>query len=376
MQTMAGANPVRRCFGEPELERQFRRTYHEHHQFQNRLAAVLGLVVYVLFALLDRAVGGDRWQELWTIRLGITLPPLALVLGGFFVPRIAHRYGGPLAAAALLIAGLGIVAMNARLPLDVQNLYFSGLLVTIVFIHALLRVDFRWVVGAAALLFVAYLAVAGILAPIPTHHLIASVFYYLSIEGVMAYTDWLLERQERESFLLHDQLHTQAHTDELTGLANRRAFFGHLKSEWRRALRDGTPLTLLLVDLDHLKAINDSAGHAGGDEALRRLAAALRPQARRPGDLAARLGGDEFALLLSGASPKRADQIARRLSQGFATLPACGNLPARRLTASIGLVTAVPTPVTTHEDLISAADKALYEAKTGGRARAVRKALR
>ncbi len=363
-------------FDNAPLERRFREELQERHRRQNRLAAVFGVLAYALFAGLDHAVGGAHWHELWLIRLGITLPLLAVLLSGLLVPAIGGRYAGPLVAGALMIAGLGIVAMNACLPANAENLYFTGLMLVILYAHTFFRVDFRWPTLATILLFFVYLGTAVFIRPIPPAHLAASVSFYLSITGIMAYTGWFLERQQRQAFLLQHQLRLQAHTDELTGLANRRAFLRHLEDEWRRALRTGARLSLLLVDLDHLKQINDMGGHAAGDQALRQLAAALKGQARRPGDLAARLGGDEFALFLSGASQRHAYRIAKQLAQGLGSLPAQDDRPGRALTASVGLATTAPSPATSQEDLLRAADKALYEAKAGGRARAVYRVLR
>lgn len=169
------------------------------------------------------------------------------------------------------------------------------------------------------------------------------------------------------NFLMEHQLWRLAHTDELTGLANRRAFIDHFAAEQRRALRSGRPISLLLADLDHLKQINDTRGHKEGDATLKRLAGALQSHARRPGDIAARLGGDEFVLLLSGCSHERACQIARRLAAGE-------DGSARKeatFTASVGLISTVPGPDCKLELLLQQADDALYHAKRNGRAQAV-----
>jgi hypothetical protein len=148
---------IRLRFSDPDLERQFQQEFQERHRYQNRVAAVFGLAVYALFTILDLAVGGAHWYELVGIRLGITLPLMAFVLSGLFVPRVAARHSSLLVAATLLIAGVGLVAMNARLPEELHNLYFTGLLIAVVFALAFFRVDFRWTTIAAFILFVVYL---------------------------------------------------------------------------------------------------------------------------------------------------------------------------------------------------------------------------
>ena len=98
------------------------------------------------------------------------------------------------------------------------------------------------------------------------------------------------------------QTHKQAQSDALTGLANRTRFDQALDQELRMARRSGQPLSLLVMDIDHFKQLNDSQGHAAGDAALKALGRILRSRARRPRDLVARLGGDEFAVLLPETS--------------------------------------------------------------------------
>lgn len=362
-------------FDDPALERRFRAQFQRRHRLQNRMAAAFGLALYVLFSMVDFVVGGERWPEIVFIRLGLTFPILALVMAGLYVRRIMDRFMGPLVFTAMLLSGLSLAAMNTRLPPESENLFFPGLLIVILFGHVFFRTDFRWPSAATLLLFPVYLGMNFTLNPLPVEELIASTFYYLSAAFIMIYTGWLLERQERRTFLMEDRLRRQALTDALTGLPNRRAFFAHLAAEWRRALRARTRLSLLVVDLDYLKEINDTHGHAAGDAALRQLGQALSRQARRPGDLAARLGGDEFALLLSGGERERVLDIAQRIAAGFGVVPAKGSRPSLRLTASIGVVSAVPPPTHTPEDLLSVADAALYEAKAGGRARAVYRPL-
>jgi diguanylate cyclase (GGDEF)-like protein len=159
-------------------------------------------------------------------------------------------------------------------------------------------------------------------------------------------------------------------TDALTGAHNRRGFDEHLASEHRRALRHGTPLALLLVDVDHFKRFNDRHGHPAGDAALQRIAAVLLAQARRPGERVARYGGEEFALVLPHCSAEGASIVAQRCLDAVAQAAvAHDDSPLGRVvTVSIGAasVRAGDTPA----DLIARADAELYRAKQGGRARA------
>jgi diguanylate cyclase (GGDEF)-like protein len=111
-----------------------------------------------------------------------------------------------------------------------------------------------------------------------------------------------------------DKLEELATTDALTGLRNRRKFNTVLALEWRRAVRQSTPLALLLIDADHFKAFNDTFGHQPGDQALTSIAGCMAGSANRAADCAARYGGEEFALLLPGMTVHDASKVAERSS--------------------------------------------------------------
>lgn len=159
-----------------------------------------------------------------------------------------------------------------------------------------------------------------------------------------------------------------ADTDALTGLSNRRHFLTVAAEKIAPAHTLGTPLSLLMVDIDHFKRINDTHGHAAGDHALRLLAATLKESTRKD-DCAGRLGGEEFALVLPGATPAVAQDIAERICKYVATL-AILDREGRRFgfTVSIGLATLGPSDAKP-EDLLARADAALYRAKRAGRNR-------
>jgi len=166
-----------------------------------------------------------------------------------------------------------------------------------------------------------------------------------------------------------DMLESLSTTDGLTGVSNRRRLDDFLEREWRRSMRDGSELSLLLMDIDYFKEFNDRYGHLAGDECLRRVAQALGRTARRAGDLVARYGGDEFACVLVGTGEKGAEEVARRCLDEVAGL----NIPhedssvADHVTMTIGAATTLPTKGEDYSDLISQADRSLYAAKQKGR---------
>lgn len=167
---------------------------------------------------------------------------------------------------------------------------------------------------------------------------------------------------------LEAELIELATTDALTGLANRRQFLDRMRLEFDRMKRyEGPPTTLLMLDLDHFKHVNDRHGHAVGDRVLRHFAELLRASQRRT-DLAGRLGGEEFALLLPGTGIDSARQLAERLRERVAASPAPGDGGDVGLTVSVG-VASLRASDTSPDDALKRADGAMYRAKAAGRDR-------
>lgn len=159
-------------------------------------------------------------------------------------------------------------------------------------------------------------------------------------------------------------------TDPLTGLPNRRRLDEVVSAAWGGWRRDRTPVSMLMIDIDHFKALNDAAGHLVGDTCLKAVATALATACGVPDGLVCRWGGEEFMALLPGTDGAAAAEFSRL------ALAAIRNLalphptaPAGRVTVSIGVATAPPTAEMAPEDLVALADQALYAAKRAGRDR-------
>lgn len=169
----------------------------------------------------------------------------------------------------------------------------------------------------------------------------------------------------------NEELSRLSLTDPLTALANKRAYDRALQRECARLLRTDSQLSLLSIDVDCFKALNDSQGHQRGDECLILLAAELARLCRRQSDMAARCGGEEFAMLLVATSAPDAERLAESVRQAIADLhlPHLASLVAPWLTISIGVATATRDTLCSPEALTAAADRALYAAKKGGRNR-------
>lgn len=156
-------------------------------------------------------------------------------------------------------------------------------------------------------------------------------------------------------------------TDGLTGLFNHRHFHERLTLEVERSLRNGLPLSLLMIDVDHFKRYNDRHGHPAGDDLLRQLSR-IMTDGRRANDFVARYGGEEFAIVLVDTTKLTAAQVAEKLRERVADYPFehAGDQPDGRLAISLG-VASFPDDAEGSEALVRAADAALYEAKRGGR---------
>jgi diguanylate cyclase (GGDEF)-like protein len=174
-----------------------------------------------------------------------------------------------------------------------------------------------------------------------------------------------LAREIRRRALAEDKLEELATTDALTGLKNRRKFDAAIDAEWRRAMRHGTPISLLMIDADQFKTYNDTFGHQAGDQVLVGIAICISDSVRRASDCAARYGGEEFAVLLPGLSAAEAIKVAETIRlkvEGWSD-------EASLCTVSIGIASVTPSAELDWPQFVNAADKALYAAKASGRNR-------
>jgi diguanylate cyclase (GGDEF)-like protein len=160
-------------------------------------------------------------------------------------------------------------------------------------------------------------------------------------------------------------------TDTLTQIPNRLHFDQRLDQAWESAIQSNLPVSVLLVDLDHFKSINDTYGHAYGDECLKAAAQVLCRSMHRNTDLVARWGGEEFAVLLPGAEAASARVIAERLLRGIAGTIVSSRGNSVRLACSIGVATVHRTKASLLSDFLTEVDEALYAAKQQGRNRVV-----
>jgi diguanylate cyclase (GGDEF)-like protein len=178
-----------------------------------------------------------------------------------------------------------------------------------------------------------------------------------------------LEQRTEQLQDANDKLEHMVLEDSLTQINNRRYFEREMEKEWKKARRNQTPLSLLMIDIDYFKLYNDTYGHAAGDECLRKVASLLSKAVHRPGDLLARIGGEEFVALLPDIDEEGALKVAQTMQQ---ILQQAGIVHATSpvnefVTVSIGYCVAVPEGDETWLGLFRAADNAMYKAKSKGR---------
>ncbi len=205
-----------------------------------------------------------------------------------------------------------------------------------------------------------------------------SIPFGLAREGEIYPMQSLLERnRELEAIIVERtraleeaniQLEAQSNTDGLTGIANRRSFDRMLAQEWDRGQRAGTPLALVMLDVDHFKHFNDYYGHLAGDACLQSLSRALAQAGRRAGEMVARYGGEEFVVLLPNTCVQDALETARHIQEIIWSLALPhADTASEIVTTSLGVASLQPSRQCTAENLLRQADMALYRAKQSGR---------
>ena len=316
---------------------------------QNLVLAVGALVRW-------RVAGDAKERELFGMLTCYTLGYLviAFVNNHYMAtdPDFGARESSVVSVVFALVAGLALrppspaapvrrASRIARLVYGASPLFLAGMLLIVSLL--LIRIDYA-------------LGTAGIL--------IAVLGYGLRNTATQ------VRHIVREDRLQRDRsaLRAIAWTDALTGVANRRFFDQALATAARRRLGDHQPLSVLMIDIDHFKLLNDRYGHPAGDTCLRAVANALRQALVRPGDVLARYGGEEFVALLHEADADGARVVAERLRAAVQALAIENAGSALGLVSvSVGTASGTLRADTDAAALVDAADKALYEAKCGGR---------
>ena len=343
---------------------------------RSRSSALLlvGLVSAVLPAWtgFDHALEPELAGTFLVLRL-VSAVPVLTVFWLLVAHPLGRRHPGLLTYLALVVVQADVAWMCARV--DHLEAYLMGFSLALYASGSLLSDRARWTYCLAATSWVV-LALALLTAPEPlTGPELAAAFFYLATATLAASLAHhrrhqlaaaelaariRLEDERHRTAQLLVQLEQLSHEDPLTGLANRRRWDAGLTAACAAAGADGGPVSVVLLDVDHFKLVNDRLGHAAGDALLRALSAVLRDRVRA-GDLAARIGGDELAVLLPGASLDRAVRLAEEL-RAEAQLLRPEGFDRPGVSVSVGVASA--DGAAAHpEGLLAAADAQLYLAK-------------
>jgi diguanylate cyclase (GGDEF)-like protein len=340
-----------------------------------RLAALLLIFLFPLFWIVDWAAL-PQWAmvTLWLRVLGI-LYSLAVWVATFRLSHLVYRHTDGVAVSLGLFIGL-LIAIMAWLDDGYESPYYAGLNLVILGASFLFAWPLRLSLGFNALLYGMYMApllFGSIPIDDPGVSLTNQSFLLSTILITVVAQQYRLAQERRDYISTqHQQVllrHAEvlAATDPLTGLYNRRQFFTLGAYEVPRALRLNQHLSLLAIDVDYFKRINDTHGHLMGDELLR-AAARISQSSLREQDILARLGGDEFVVLLPDTNIHEAALVAERIRHSTEGLSdRAGQFPSR-VTVSIGVADLTPD-IPDLDALLSRCDEALYAAKRAGRAR-------
>jgi diguanylate cyclase (GGDEF)-like protein len=285
----------------------------------------------------------------WTV-LGPTYARSYLRLAALLTPVRACAFA-VIVAAIISAGGTGTAAMTINL---FGLLFFSGLLLRQALLAAL----------AMTAAFAIALAAYGVPVALATY----SVTSLLLVLGLAGFVAWDTQRSARQAFLEHGLTRADATRDALTGLVNRRHFDARLAALWKSCSDAREPITVLLIDIDHFKAFNDTYGHQAGDETLRKVAQALKAAAGSR-DVVARFGGEEMALLATSLDEHGAEALAARLRRAIEDLGIAhaGSADFGRVTVSVGGAHIVPLAGRSAAGALQLADENLYSAKRQGR---------
>ena len=396
----------------PELERRFVADQAAQRLRHSLVSLVIGLLIFDGYLLVDRLMTPDTFHLAAQLRLGIVTPlGLAVLALGWALRRRAT----PLVMVGLetvialstLIASatVGFVAAVSSEPL--AGVYPAGFVIVIIYGNVVQRARFWFALGTSMGVLAIHVLSSRHMGP-QAIDLNAPLTLFITVALAFSLVaNYAMEREERLRYLLrlrgqaltadlndtHDKLQRLARLDALTGLANRRYFEEYLDQIWARARHDGAEVAVLMLDLDHFKAVNDRHGHPAGDVALQRVAAAARASLRQPMDLLARYGGEEFIAVLPQTSLDDALHVAERVRQAVEALALRHeDAPGGVLTVSVGAAVAraghashashashlapppagAPAPPPAEDGLetarlIEQADAALYAAKAAGR---------
>jgi diguanylate cyclase len=372
-------------FRDSALEALFQRTLLSYHACQLRLALGVIAVLLLAFSLADYSVlgPGEAFLTLLAMRLMIVAACLLLALAAWRRPAVA-QWQLPINLVCLL----GLSGLLLIIPLRPESIgiHVASIVVASMALYLFIPSRIPWMLAGNAYLFLGFVTSAILWTPLPPGLLLTSLVLLLFVNLLGFVTIARIKRLKREQFsllleersanrrlkneireraALETRLRHMACTDGLTGIANRRHFFELAEQELRRARRDGTPLSICMVDVDLFKQLNDRHGHAVGDVVLSTVAGCCQ-SVLRDSDVLGRYGGEEFVIALPLADLSTAAAIGERLRHKVGTLTLPMLAEETSLTVTVG-ISRVEEGESRLDHALLRADRALYAGKARGR---------
>jgi diguanylate cyclase (GGDEF)-like protein len=379
IERLRGSDFRRLAFGSP-LEEKFEQDTAKERSHRLWAEGLVAIGVLNVCLIVDCLVVKDAmWSSV--VKRTAIVTPLSLLVNAL-MRRNPKRWirEGSVAVAVTLISFINLYAQGNSTG-TTTSFGLMAVLITALFTNVVMRLRFGYALPSTiAMLLAALWFVYDAPGLSGSGGVIGASMVTLGVVVTLT-AGYSLERQERLSYLLFlrselqgAELRWMSNIDKLTNLPNRRAFEEQFERLWTEGLQAKTPLSAIVIDIDHFKKVNDLYGHLYGDDVLRRVANLLPQALRVQEDMVARFGGEEFVILLPNAQWENAVMVADRVRKmvEMAGMPASEHLavkPTMVATVSCGVSTYVPDGRVSRERLLKTADKALYKAKDGGRNR-------
>lgn len=374
------------------LEQRYLRDAIEARVLHTQHAGWFALLVFNSFLLVDWLMVRDVFWISVLIRVGLFTPAGALtLLAGRRLATLSRDKGWVNTADWMSVISGWMATLSLAVILLLSHspwapYYHAGFLVIIIYGNLVQQLRFSFALLFSGVVLAVHLAGMLVAHDFPSGVRTGTMLMLCVATAFTLVANYLMEKATRRRYLLacrdaqlveelsalNARLQTLSRSDVLTGVANRRHLQGQLDLAFERARTDGSPLSLLMLDVDHFKAYNDTYGHPAGDECLRQVAMALQANLRHPSDLVARFGGEEFVIVMPQADESAAVGAAERIREAIESLGMRheGSTISPVVTTSVGTATLTQgSEITSADKLVSCADRALYEAKHAGRNR-------